>query len=113
MPAGPVKIENFKVTPPSRTSLKNSMEALINHFKLYSQGFEVPFGETFLSIESAKGELGAYLIADNTTKPYRVGIRSPGFAHLQGLNLISQELLIADLVTNIGSGDFVFGEIDR
>lgn len=113
MPTGLVQAEDHKVTPPTRASMKKTMEGLISHFKLYSEGFTVPKGETYAAIESSKGEFGVFLVSDGTNKPYRVGIRSPGFAHLQGLDLLSRGHLLADVVTNVGTIDVVFGEIDR
>lgn len=113
MPAGLVKISDKKITPPSRKELKNSMEALIHHFKLYSKGFTIPVNETYVSTEAPKGEFGVYLVSDGTNKPYRCKIKAPGFAHLQGLNFMSQGHMIADVVTIIGTQDIVFGEIDR
>jgi NADH dehydrogenase I D subunit len=113
MPAGIVKISDKKITPPSRKELKNSMEALIHHFKLYSKGFNIKTNETYVSAEAPKGEFGVYLVSDGTNKPYRCKIKAPGFAHLQGLNFMSKGHMIADVVTIIGTQDIVFGEIDR
>jgi NADH-quinone oxidoreductase subunit D len=113
MPSGPIRAEDHKITPPTRKAMKHSMESLIAHFKLYSEGFSVPKGETYAAIEASKGEFGVYLVSDGTNKPYRVSIRSPGFAHLQGIDMMSKNHLIADVVTNIGTLDVVFGEIDR
>lgn len=113
MPDGPVKADDHKVTPPSRPEMKRSMEALIHHFKLYTEGFKVPPGETYTAVEAATGEFGVYLVSDGTNRPYRCKIRSPGYAHLQGLDLLSRGHMLADIPANIGSIDIVFGEIDR
>ncbi|MBV7481881.1 NADH-quinone oxidoreductase subunit D [Bordetella sp. BOR01] len=110
---GPVMIENHKVAPPSRTGMKTNMEELIHHFKLFTEGFHVPPGESFASIEHPKGEFGIYLVSDGANKPYRLKIRAPGFAHLQSLDEMSRGHMIADAVTIIGTQDIVFGEIDR
>jgi NADH-quinone oxidoreductase subunit D len=113
MPVSPVKSIDHKITPPRRGEMKHSMEALIHHFKLYTEGYHVPAGETYTVVEAPKGEFGVYLIADGTNRPYRCHIRAPGFAHLQALDLISRGHMLADVVANIGSLDIVFGEIDR
>ncbi|MGF7175803.1 NADH-quinone oxidoreductase subunit D [Azospirillum doebereinerae] len=113
MPAGPYKIEDRKVSPPPRGEMKRSMEALIHHFKLFTEGFHVPAGETYTAIEAPKGEFGVYLVSDGTNKPYRCKIRAPGFAHLQGIDFMSKGHMLADAVANIASMDIVFGEIDR
>ncbi len=113
MPKGPCKAENNKVTPPARTDMKQSMEALIHHFKLFTEGFRVPAGETYTAVEAPKGEFGVYLVSDGTNKPYRCKIRAPGFAHLQAIDFLSKGHMLADVVANIGSIDIVFGEIDR
>ncbi len=113
MPDGPVKAEDNKVTPPKRAEMKGSMEALIHHFKLYTEGFKVPAGETYSAVEAATGEFAVYLVSDGTNRPYRCKIRSPGYVHLQGLDLLSRGHMLADVVANIGSIDVVFGEIDR
>ena len=113
MPEGPVKVNDYKVSPPPRAEMKNSMEALIHHFKLYTEGYHVPAGETYTAVEAPKGEFAVYLIADGTNRPYRCHIRAPGFAHLQALDFISKGHQLADVVSNIGSMDIVFGEIDR
>jgi NADH-quinone oxidoreductase subunit D len=110
---GPVMIANHKVAPPSRTSMKTNMEELIHHFKLFTEGFHVPPGETYASIEHPKGEFGIYLVSDGANKPYRLKIRAPGFPHLQALDEMSRGHMIADAVTIIGTQDIVFGEIDR
>ena len=113
MPPGPVSVDDNKFTPPSRDSMKHSMEALIHHFKLYTEGYHVPAGETYTVVEAPKGEFGVYLVSDGTNKPYRCKIRAPGFAHLQALDMMSSGHMLADVVANIGSVDIVFGEIDR
>lgn len=113
MPKGDIKTSDKKISPPSRTDMKNSMEALIHHFKLFTEGYTVKPGETYTAVESPKGEFGIYLVADGTNKPYRCHIRAPGFAHLQGLEFMSKGHMLADIVTNISSLDIVFGEIDR
>ncbi|HIJ42936.1 MAG TPA: NADH-quinone oxidoreductase subunit D, partial [Rhodospirillaceae bacterium] len=113
MPAGPVMLRNHKISPPPRAEMKESMEALIHHFKLYTEGYHVAAGETYTVVEAPKGEFGVYLISDGTNKPYRCKIRAPGFAHLQALEFLSKGHMLADVVANIGSLDIVFGEIDR
>lgn len=113
MPTGPIKADNQKITPPSRLQMKQSMEALIHHFKLYSEGFTVPAGETYTAIEAPKGEFGVFLASNGTSRPYRCKIKAPGFLHLQGLDFMTQGHLIADVVTAIGTQDIVFGEVDR
>jgi len=110
---GPVMIENHKIAPPSRTAMKTNMEELIHHFKLFTEGFHVPPGEAFASVEHPKGEFGIYLVSDGANKPYRLKIRAPGFVHLQALDEMSRGHMIADAVTIIGTQDIVFGEIDR
>lgn len=113
MPKGQVRHNNKKVSPPSRANMKFHMEALIHHFKLYTTGFSVAPGETYIGVEAPKGEFGVFLVSDGGPKPVRCKIRAPGFYHLSALNLLSQKHLIADLVTIIGTMDIVFGEIDR
>jgi NADH-quinone oxidoreductase subunit D len=113
MPGGPVKTRDGKVAPPLRADMKRSMEALIHHFKLYTEGYHVPAGETYCAVEAPKGEFAVYLISDGTNKPYRCKIRAPGFAHLQGLDFMSRGHMLADAVANLGSIDIVFGEVDR
>ena len=113
MPQGPIKVNDYKVSPPPRGEMKSSMEAMIHHFKLYTEGYHVPAGETYTAVEAPKGEFGVYLVADGTNKPYRCHIKAPGFAHLQGLDFMSRGAMLADVVANIGSMDIVFGEIDR
>ena len=111
--SGPIKIFNFKMGTSSRLDMKNSMEALIHHFKMYTEGFILPTGETYTATEAPKGEFGVYLISNGTDKPYRCKIKAPGFGHLQALNEMSVGHMIADVVTIIGTQDIVFGEIDR
>lgn len=113
MPDGPVKSEDGKVSPPSRAHMKQSMEALIHHFKLYTEGYHVPAGETYSVVEAPKGEFGVYLVSDGSNKPYRCKIRAPGYAHLQAIDFLSRGHMLADVVANIGSLDIVFGEVDR
>ena len=113
MPQGVVKSDDRKISVPSRTQIKESMESLINHFKLYTEGFTVPAGETYTVVEAPKGEFGVYLVSNGTSKPYRCKIRAPGFAHLQGLDFMSKDHMLADVVTIIGTMDIVFGECDR
>ena len=113
MKPGPVKTEDNKITPPSRAEMKRSMEALIHHFKLFTEGYHVPAGATYTAVESPKGEFGVYLVADGTNRPYRCKIRSTGFAHLQATEFLSKRHMLADAVAIIGSLDIVFGEIDR
>ena len=110
---GPVAIANHKVVPPARTAMKSNMEELIHHFKLFSEGFRVPVGQTYAAVEHPKGEFGIYLVSDGANKPYRLKIRAPGFAHLQSLDEMARGHMIADAVTIIGTQDIVFGEIDR
>jgi NADH-quinone oxidoreductase subunit D len=110
---GPVISDDHKVAPPSRENMKANMEELIHHFKLYTEGFHVPPGETYAAVEHPKGEFGIYLISDGANKPYRLKIRAPGFAHLAALDEMSRGHMIADVVTIIGTQDIVFGEIDR
>ena len=113
MPEGRVMVDDFKIALPERKEIEHSMEALIHHFKLATEGFHVPEGATYTAIEAPKGEFGVYLIADGSNKPYRCKIRAPSFAHLQVLPLLAKEHLLADVVAIIGSLDIVFGEIDR
>jgi NADH-quinone oxidoreductase subunit D len=113
MPSGPVKTDNRKISPPSRGEMKRSMEALIHHFKLYTEGYHVPAGETYTAVEAPKGEFGVFLVADGTNRPYRCKIRSPGFAFLQATEFMCKGHMLADLVAVVGSMDIVFGEIDR
>ena len=113
LPEGPIKVMDNKVSFPSRSEMKHSMEAVIHHFKLFSEGFMVPTGATYAAIEAPKGEFGVYLVADGSNKPVRAKIRAPGFAHLQALKLLAVNNLLADVVTLIGTLDIVFGEVDR
>ena len=113
IPKGHVMIQNNKVTPPKRKLMKTSMESLIHHFKLYTEGYKVPKGETYTSVEAPKGEFGVYLISDGSNKPYKCKIRAPGFAHLQAMDFCSKGHMLADVVAILGSMDIVFGEIDR
>ena len=113
MPIGAVMTDNHKVAPPKRGDMKMSMEALIHHFKLYTEGYHVPAGETYTAVEAPKGEFGVYLVADGTNKPYRCKIRAPGFVHLQASDFMCKGHMLADTVAIIGSMDIVFGEIDR
>ncbi len=113
MKPGPVKVEDRKFTPPRREEMKRSMEALIHHFKLYTEGFHVPAGATYTAVESPKGEFGVYLVSDGTNKPYRCKIRPTGFSHLQAMEVMSKGHMLADAVAVIGSIDLVFGEVDR
>ena len=113
LPEGVVKADDKKLTPPSRSHMKQSMESLIHHFKLYTEGFSVPAGQTYTPIEAPKGEMGVYLVSDGSNRPYRCKIRAPGFAHLQALDFMSKHHMLADVVTMIGTQDIVFGEVDR
>jgi NADH dehydrogenase (ubiquinone) Fe-S protein 2 len=110
---GPVKVDDHKIMAPDRSAMKRSMEALIHHFKLFTEGIVIADSETYVSVEAPKGEFGVYLKADGSNKPYRCRIKAPGFLHLQGLDFMASGSLIADLVTIIGTQDLVFGEIDR
>jgi NADH-quinone oxidoreductase subunit D len=110
---GVVKIDDNKIVPPKRADMKSSMEAMIHHFKLYTEGFHVPAGTTYTAVEAPKGEFAVYLVSDGTSKPYRCHIRAPGFAHLQAFDFMSKGHMLADAVAIIGSLDVVFGEIDR
>ncbi len=113
MPKGYVRLNDRKIATPPRALMKYSMESLIHHFKLYSEGFNVPKGNIYQTVEAPKGEFGIYLMSNGTNKPYRCKIKAPGFLHLQGLDFMSQGHLIADVVTIIGTQDIVFGEVDR
>jgi len=106
-------IDDYKIAPPTRAFMKSSMESLIHHFKLYTEGFIIPEEETYVVVEAPKGELGVFLSSKLSNKPYRCRIKAPGFLHLQGLNFMVQRAFLADLVTIIGTQDLVFGEIDR
>lgn len=113
MPTGVIRVDDKKLSPPSRADMKDSMEALIHHFKLYSEGFVVPKGETYTAVEAPKGEFGVYLVSDGSSRPYRCKIKSPGFAHLQAMDHMTKGHMIADVVTMVGTQDIVFGEVDR
>jgi NADH-quinone oxidoreductase subunit D len=113
LPGGPVMVEDNKVAPPKRAEMKRSMEALIHHFKLYTEGYHVPAGEAYAAVEAPKGEFGVYLVADGTNRPYRCKIRAPGFAFLQAAEFLCKGHMLADVVAVIGSMDVVFGEVDR
>lgn len=110
---GPVRIEDCKITPPKREEMKESMEALIHHFKLFTEGYCVPEGEVYVATEHPKGEFGVYLISDGANKPYRMKIRAPGFAHLASMDEMARGHMLADVVAIVGTQDIVFGEIDR
>jgi NADH:ubiquinone oxidoreductase subunit D len=113
MPEGPVKIDDAKVVPPSRSEMKTSMEALIHHFKFFTENITVPAGDTYTATEAPKGEFGVYLVSTGNNRPYRCKIRAPGFFHLQGLDFMTRGHMIADVVTVIGTQDIVVGEVDR
>ena len=110
---GPVIVKDSKIAPPSREEMKDNMEALIHHFKLFSEGYCVPAGETYCAVEAPKGEFGCYLVSDGANKPFRVHLRAPGFAHLSSMNAIVRGHMLSDVVAMIGSYDLVFGEVDR
>jgi NADH-quinone oxidoreductase subunit D len=113
MPTGPVASDDRKIVPPKRGEMKKSMEALIHHFKLYTEGYHVPEGEAYAAVEAPKGEFGVYLVSDGSNKPYRCRIRAPGFPHLQATDFLSKGYMLADAVSIVGNMDIVFGEIDR
>jgi len=113
MPKGAVVTDDPKIAPPKRADMKQSMEAMINHFKLYTEGYHVPQGETYAAVEAPKGEFGVYVISDGGNKPHRCRVRAPGFAHLQGLEFMVKGHMLADVVTVISTQDIVFGEVDR
>lgn len=113
MPAGPVKVEDYKIAPPPRSLMKEDMEALIHHFLLFTKGYAVPQGETYTAIEAPKGEMAVYVVSDGSERPYRCKIRAPGFAHLGAFDHIARGNLLADAVAIIGTMDLVFGEVDR
>jgi NADH-quinone oxidoreductase subunit D len=110
---GPISSVNNKIVPPKRGEMKRSMEALIHHFKLYTEGFKVPEGEVYAAVEAPKGEFGVYLVSDGTNRPYRVKLRAPGFAHLAGMDFMNRGHMLADVSAILGSLDIVFGEVDR
>ena len=113
MPDGPVKVDDRKIAPPPRSEMKRNMESLIHHFKLYTEGYHVPAGETYKAVESPKGEFGVFLVSDGSNRPYRCHIHPAGFAHLQATDFMAKGYMLADAVAIIGSLDIVFGEIDR
>jgi NADH:ubiquinone oxidoreductase subunit D len=113
IPDGPIKTDNNKIISESRSVMKTSMEGIIHHFKLFSEGFPVQAQESYTAIEAPKGEFGVYLVSDHSSKPYRCKIKAPGLLHLQGLNEMSKTHLLSDIVTIIGTLDIVFGEVDR
>jgi len=113
MPGGSVTTNDMKIVAPKRKEMKQSMEAVIHHFKYYTAGFRVPASSTYAAVEAPKGEFGVYLIADNGYKPYRCKIKAPGFLHLQGIDFMARDHLLADVVAIIGTQDIVFGEVDR
>ncbi len=110
---GPISVDNQKIVPPKRAEMKRSMEALIHHFKLYTEGYHVPEGEVYAAVEAPKGEFGVFLVSDGTNKPYRCKIRAPGFAHLQAMDFLCRGHMLADVSAILGSLDIVFGEVDR
>ncbi len=110
---GPVVVDDHKISPPRRGEMKRSMEALIHHFKLYTEGVHVPEGEVYAAVEAPKGEFGVFLVSDGSNKPYKCKIRAPGFAHLQAMDFICKGHLLADVSAILGSLDIVFGEVDR
>jgi NADH-quinone oxidoreductase subunit D len=110
---GPVSATDGKVVPPKRGEMKRSMEALIHHFKLYTEGYHVPEGEVYAAVEAPKGEFGVYLVSDGTNKPYRCKIKAPGYAHLQAMDFLCRGHMLADVSAILGSLDIVFGEVDR
>ena len=110
---GPVSSDDGKIVPPKRAEMKRSMEALIHHFKLYTEGYHVPAGEVYAAVEAPKGEFGVYLVADGTNKPYRCKIKAPGFAHLSAMDVMTRGHMLADVTAILGSLDIVFGEVDR
>jgi NADH-quinone oxidoreductase subunit D len=110
---GPVAVTDNKIVPPKRAEMKRSMEALIHHFKLYTEGYKVPKGEVYAAVEAPKGEFGVYLVSDGSNKPYRCKIRAPGFAHLSAMDFIAKGHMLADISAILGSIDIVFGEVDR
>jgi NADH-quinone oxidoreductase subunit D len=110
---GPVLSDNNKLTPPRRGDMKRSMESLIHHFKLYTEGFSTPEGEVYAAVEAPKGEFGVFLVSNGTNKPYRVKLRAPGFAHLSAMDWMNRGHMLADVSAILGSLDIVFGEVDR
>ncbi len=110
---GPISSIDGKIVPPKRGEMKQSMEGLIHHFKLYTEGYKVPEGEVYAAVEAPKGEFGVYLVSDGTNKPYRCKIRAPGFAHMSAMDFLSRGHMLADVSAIIGTLDIVFGEVDR
>ena len=108
-----MKVQDHKIAPPRRGEMKRSMEALIHHFKLYTEGFRVPAGEVYAAVEAPKGEFGVYLVSDGTNKPYRAKLKAPGFQHLQAIDYLARGHLLADVPALIATIDVVFGEVDR
>ena len=113
LPKGPIKTIDGKISPPKRSDLKDSMEALIHHFKLFTEGFRVPPGNIYSAVEAPKGEFGVYLLSDGSNRPYRCKIRAPGFSHLQAMDYLIRGHMLADVPAVLGSLDIVFGEVDR
>jgi NADH:ubiquinone oxidoreductase subunit D len=113
LPSGPIKTDNQKIINLNRQLIKTSMEATIQNFKLYTKGYSISQNHTYTSIEAPKGEFGVYLVSNNRRRPYRCKIKAPGFLHLQGLDILAKEHLLADVVALIGTQDIVFGEVDR
>ncbi|KAJ1948082.1 ndufs2, NADH ubiquinone oxidoreductase 49 kd subunit [Linderina pennispora] len=113
MPEGPHKVDDWKIAPPPRDAMKDNMEALIHHFKLFSEGYNVPVGESYTAVEAPKGEMGIYMVSDGSTRPYKCHVRAPGFYHLGAINIFMKNALLADVVAVIGTMDLVFGEVDR
>jgi NADH-quinone oxidoreductase subunit D len=110
---GPVSVADHKIVAPRRSDMKRSMEALIHHFKLYTEGYHVPAGEVYAAVEAPKGEFGVYLVADGSNKPYKCKIRAPGFTHLAAMEFLCRHHMLADVAAILGSIDIVFGEVDR
>ena len=106
-------LKNFKVIPPTREEMKDDMEALIHHFKLFTEGYSVPKGETYSAVEAPKGEFGCYMVSDGANKPFRIHMRAPGFAHLSTMGELAKGHMLADVVALMGTLDIVFGEVDR
>ena len=110
---GPVMLDDHKLTPPSREDMKDDMESLIHHFKLFTEGYSTPPGQVYQAVEAPKGEFGIYIISDGANKPYRLKVRAPGFAHLAALDEMARGHMLSDVVAIIGTQDIVFGEVDR
>ena len=113
LPVGPIKTDDGKISPPPKKEIKQSMEALIHHFKLYTEGYRVDKDEIYTAVEAPKGEFGVYLISDGSSKPYKCKIRAPGFSHLQAMDYLIKGHMLADVPAVLGSMDIVFGEVDR